>query len=365
MNIKKTLKNILFVTIPMLIVLFILLEIISRFFFPGSESPKTIYDETNHIVKFSRAYGTRGLWTKGNFAQQRGRWRINNEGWNSPIDYFAERKPGVKRIAVIGDSYIEAWQVDAEKSYPSLLNHSLGKDYEVYSFGVSASSLSQYLHVSRYVEKTYSPDIYIFNLVHNDFHESINGLAYIPMYMTIKMDNDSSFTEVPPVKPERTFSKIPGGQLFRKSSLFRYLYYNLNLMEKFRSKKAGAKEVEMNVAVADVVDKKDSLRAVTGYLLKKIKIELGNKEIIFVMDAPRNNIYAGDLDKSKVAWLNGMVAEYCKELNLPFIDLTPYMVNDYQENKKRFETKYDNHWAEYGHQFVAGVLYEYFKNAKH
>lgn len=362
MSIKKTLKNILFVTIPMLIILFILLEIISRIFFPGSESPRTVYDEKDNIVKFNRDYGTRGLWTKGNFAQQRGRWRINNEGWNSPIDYFSEKKPGVKRIVVIGDSYIEAWQVDAEKKYPHVLGDSLGKNYEVYSFGVSAQSLSQYLYLSRYIEKKYAPDMYIFNLVHNDFHESINGLAFIPEYMTIKMDNDSTYTEVAPVKPERTHSKVPGGKWLRKSSLFRYLYYNLNLMEKFRSKKAGAKEVEMNVAVSDILDRKDSLDKVTAYLLKKIKAELGNKELLFVMDAPRWNIYKGDLDKSKVAWLNQMVASHCNELGLPLVDLTRYMAEDYAKNKKRFETDYDGHWGEYGHQFIAGVLYQYFKN---
>jgi len=359
---KKTLKNILFVTVPMLIIFFILLEVISRIFFPGSDRPKSIYDEQDKLVKYSRDYGTRGLWTTGNFSQQRGRWRINNDGWNSPIDYEPAKKPGVKRIAVIGDSYIEAWQVSAEEKYPSLLDDSLGDKYEVYSFGVSASPLSQYLHMSRYVEKKYSPDIYIFNLIHNDFHESIHGLSYIPMYLTIKFDTDSTFTEVQPVKPERTHNKVPGGEILRKSSLFRYLYYNLNLMDKFRSKKAGAKEVEMNVAVSDVVNQKDSITAVTHYLLNKIKSELAGKEIIFIMDAPRWNIYSGDLENSKVSWLNQMVADECQKMGLPFIDLTEPMASDYQKNKTRFETDYDGHWAEYGHEFVAGVLYNYFKN---
>jgi hypothetical protein len=361
---KKTLKNILFVTIPMLLVLFLLLEIISRIFFPGSDVPKTIYDEKDGLVKYSREYGKRGTWTKGNLAQQRGRWRINNDGWNSAIDYTPEKKPGVTRVAVIGDSYIEAWQVDAEKNYPALLGKSLGDKYEVYSFGVSGSPLSQYLHVSRYVEQKYSPDIYIFNLVHNDFHESIKGLAYIPQYMTVQMDNDSTFTEVKPVKPERTHNKVPGGIVLRKSSLFRYLYYNLNLMDKFRSKKAGAKEVEMNVAVSDVVGKQDSLRAVTKYVLGKIKTELGNKQVLIVMDGPRRNIYNGDLEQSKVKHLNTMVDSLTRQLSLPLIDLTPYMMKDYQQNKKRFETDYDNHWGEYGHEFAASVLYQYFKNNK-
>ncbi len=362
---KKTLKNILFVTVPMLLIFFVLLEIVSRIFFPGSNRPKSIYDEDTRIVKYSRDYGTRGLWTTGNFAQQRARWRINNDGWNSPIDYFSEKKPGVKRIAVIGDSYIEAWQVSAEDKYPSILDEALGDGYEVYSFGVSASPLSQYLHMSRYVEKKYDPDIYVFNLIHNDFHESINGLAYIPMYLTIKFDSDSTYSEVQPVKPERTHTKVPGGEILRKSSLFRYLYYNLNLMERFRSKDAGAKEVEMNVAVKDIMDNKDSLQRVTHYLLSKIKGELAGKEVIFIMDAPRWNIYSGDLEKAKVYWLNKMVAEECQGLELPFIDLTPAMAADYEKNHQRFETDYDGHWADYGHKFVANELLKYLKSTKH
>ena len=63
-------------------------------------------------------------------------------------------------------------------------------------------------------------------------------MAYIPMYMTVKLNPDSSFTEVQPVEPERTYNKVPMGELFRKSSFFRYVYYNLNLMERFKAKKA-------------------------------------------------------------------------------------------------------------------------------
>jgi hypothetical protein len=189
-------------------------------------------------------------------------------------------------------------------------------------------------------------------------------MAYIPQFMTIQMDNDSTFQEVKPVKPERTHNKVPGGIILRKSSLFRYVYYNLHLMDRFRSKKAGAKEVEMNVAVSDVADKQDTLRPVAKYIICTIQTELGSKNIIFVMDGPRRNIYQNDLEKSKTKHLNTMVDSITHQLNLPFIDLTPYMVKDYQQNKKRFESDYDNHWAEYGHQFVANVLYQYFKNNK-
>src|SRR5258705_6500747 len=49
-------------------------------------------------------------------AGHRARFRLNNRGWNSPRDYARLRRPGVVRIAVVGDSYVEALQVDVERS---------------------------------------------------------------------------------------------------------------------------------------------------------------------------------------------------------------------------------------------------------
>jgi hypothetical protein len=43
------------------------------------------------------------------------------DGTALPIDYLSLKREDVKRIAVIGDSYIEAFQVDIDKSYPYVL----------------------------------------------------------------------------------------------------------------------------------------------------------------------------------------------------------------------------------------------------
>lgn len=363
-KLKKIGKNLLFVTLPAMIVIFLVLEIISRLFFPGKDAPKMIYDENSHLVKYSREYGKTGIWSAGKFAQQRARWRINNDGWKSSRDFDSLRHDRIERIAIIGDSYIEAWQVDNDKAYPELLNDSLGSTYEVYRFGVSGQPLSQYLHIARYVDSVYRPDTYIFNLVHNDFHESINGLSHIPFYMTVRINEDSTISEIRPVKPENPKGRMPGGFLFRNSSLCRWVYYNLNMLENFKSKRVDGKEIEMGVGGNEIMRRKDSLRMVTQYLLKKIKEELRDKQVIFVMDAPRWNIYSGDLATARLSWLNNMVGEVCKELELPFIDLTPYMEEDYKKNGKKFETGYDGHWNEYGHRFVANVVYNYLKKNK-
>ena len=57
----RRLKNLVFITLPTLFVFFLLLEVISRFFFPGRETPNSFYDSTNHIVKFDRKYVTGAL----------------------------------------------------------------------------------------------------------------------------------------------------------------------------------------------------------------------------------------------------------------------------------------------------------------
>lgn len=360
----KTLKNILLVTFPTIVFIFLVLELASMLFFPGAQSPKGgLWDEENKINKFSQEYGATGLFTIGNLSQQKAKWRINNEGWNSPVDYYSKKKEGVKRIAVIGDSYVEAFQVDIEKSFPYVLADLMGEHYEAYSFGTSGAPLSQYLNFARYVEKVFSPEIYIFTLVHNDFDESVNGLAYKPMYLSIKVENNT-FKEVQPVQLERTFKKIPLSSILKKSSFMRFLYSNLKVKKIFIKNRKDEDKTEMNVLIEDVLRNRESIKLVATYLLETIKSELKGKEIIFIMDAPRWNIYKGELEKARTTELNAMAAELCNGLNLPFIDLTPYMLANFQINGKRYETDYDGHWNEYGHEFVANVLYKYLLNNK-
>jgi hypothetical protein len=102
---------------------------------PASEMPMGFFDENTKIFKHET--NSNGVYTIGKFSQIRAKWVTNNEGWTFPVDYQKDKMK--KRIAVIGDSYIEALQVDQDRSYPYLLSKRLGKDYEVYTFGKRGS----------------------------------------------------------------------------------------------------------------------------------------------------------------------------------------------------------------------------------
>lgn len=359
----KTLKNIIFISLPTLILIFFILELFFRFIIIASDPPRSHYYENDKIYAYDSKRND-GTYSDGKFTQIKTHWHINNFGWNNPINYVAGKDSGL--IAVIGDSYIEAFQVDVDKNYPSLLRKKVYPENEVYSFGVSGAPLSQYLHMSRYVKKYFNPDILIFNIIHNDFDESISEFNPSKKYFLQLSYNDStkSFTEK---EPQADFSRAqyrPFWQtLIYKSAFVRYLYLNLkvnNISKKYNNNQS----FEANKDVDELKERETIIKKSTEYIVGKIRNENFEKRIIFIFDAPRNAIYSNTLAKSNVYFLNNMMKEICKNNNIEYIDLTEPMKNDFQLNKKKFNSEIDEHWNEYGHEFVAQYLYNYLQKTK-
>ena len=113
----------------------------------------------------------------GPLGRNAARWKINNHGWNSDIDYdYVSKDTNLHRIAVIGDSYVEALNVNPDENFIAYLR-SLSNSDEVYSFGIGGSPFSQYLHFARYADMMYDPDLFIILLTKNDFDESLVELG--------------------------------------------------------------------------------------------------------------------------------------------------------------------------------------------
>ena len=90
---------------------------------------------------------------------------INSQGWRDREHSF-EKPAGVYRIAVLGDSYVEAMQVPLEEAFWSLLPGQLGrcgfasgKQIEVVNFGVSGYGTAQELVTLRERAWRYAPDL--------------------------------------------------------------------------------------------------------------------------------------------------------------------------------------------------------------
>lgn len=345
-------KNLVYVTIPTLIIVSLLLEVFFRVVIPATDLPHWYFDEEERITKHC-PNGGEGTATFGKFAQHQARWRINNHGWNSPIDYVENKdKP---RIAVIGDSFIEAWQVDTDKSCSSLLRAALRHKYDVYSFGRSGAALSEYLNISRYVNRHFDPNIVIFNVVHNDFRDSVYELNRYHKSMLMVSFSDGTITET---TPEPDYSNIQYNtikRLIRKSAFVRYLVYNLKLKRILRNLLI-KKEHRANIDVDETTRHKDLIQQATEYIIERIHEENRGKRIIFVMNGPNEAIYDGTVEQRKVFFLNEMLRNVCSEYGLEFLDLTLPMLRDYKTNGIKFILEGDGHWNEYGHRFVCSQI---------
>src|SRR5205814_2006084 len=111
--------------------------VVFRLVWPASDVPANAF--VDGLVRYAPQQS--GVWRVRN--EIAAPYRINRQGWNSGIgDYAAPRRPGVPRIAVVGDSYVEALQVPFDHSLAERLADSRSADrkaIEVYRFGISGA----------------------------------------------------------------------------------------------------------------------------------------------------------------------------------------------------------------------------------
>ncbi len=93
--------------------------------------------------------------------------RINRGGFRGP-DYPMAKPPDTVRVAVIGDSYVEAIQVAEDQTFTSVIGRRLkdcpalaGKKIEAMNFGVDGYGTAQELITLRRKVWNYSPDIVV------------------------------------------------------------------------------------------------------------------------------------------------------------------------------------------------------------
>lgn len=109
--------------------------------------------------------------------------RVNSGGFND-FEFIRHKESGIFRIAVIGDSYVEALHVPREAAFHNRLETMLNAAFhgsprfEVYAFGMSGNgTFSNYLYLMKYALQ-HDPDLVINAfLVGNDFRNDSAALS--------------------------------------------------------------------------------------------------------------------------------------------------------------------------------------------
>jgi lysophospholipase L1-like esterase len=117
--------------------------------------------------------------------------QVNSAGFRDR-EHALDKPAGIRRVALLGDSVVEALQVPFEESITPLIERQLqtvGIHCEVINFGVSGTGTArEYLALRDYALK-YRPDLVLLFFVGNDFGDNtreLKGLSYIPYPQTRK-----------------------------------------------------------------------------------------------------------------------------------------------------------------------------------
>jgi hypothetical protein len=147
-----------FLLIPVGIILAVLICEIGLWAF-GIEYPH--FYEFEPVIGARLRPGLKGYWLK----EGCGYVRINSDGLRDR-EYSLAKPPGTVRIAVLGDSFTEALQVNQDEGFCSVLERDLqkcdtlkGRRVEVLNFGVAGYGTAQELLTLRHRVWKYNPDV--------------------------------------------------------------------------------------------------------------------------------------------------------------------------------------------------------------
>jgi lysophospholipase L1-like esterase len=334
-----------------------------RTLLPGSDVPR--HDYVEEVIRY--APNQSGVWRIRN--EIAANYRINKQGWNSGLtEYTRERRAGVARIAVVGDSYVEALQVPHTQSFAEVLEQTLGgrERTEVYRFGISGAPLSQYVHMVEREVALYRPDWIVVTIVHNDFDESYRFVQgrYTSSFMKFRIESGAVAGETPPTPWRPRWVDA-----IRQTATARFLYYRWHVrpqvvLDLVFPRAAADNRWAANVDIDAVLAGQREVIAVANHAAGRLAAAARamGASLLLVMDGDRFSLYQGNSTSRAIA-LNKVMTDAAAHHGVPLLDLQPVFAAHWAVHRRRFDFASDGHWNELGHSVVGVAVAERIRKA--
>ena len=272
------------------------------------------------------------------------RFRVNDAGWNAPREYSKNNPLGMLRVAVVGDSFVEAMHVNPEQSLSSVLERGLrrqGFDAEVYSFGVSGFGTSQVVHMIRDYVLDYSPDVIVYLFIRNDASDSCRCMDDKHWTQQYALGHQGELQRL----PFEPYHLSKGRKLLRRFALVRFLLYQRRGLEHLRDARKW-----IHAPGGGPPPCEEDCWRVVGLLLQDLDATLRARGIPWLL------AWEGDARPEYAAHARGHLERIATIAGLPYDDLSPSFAAAANGKGVTYRIPGDGHWNSEGHRIAGEAL---------
>lgn len=328
----STFKKTAVLFLSSILISLLLLELILRLFVP---------QETKRLAIYDKDLGWRGR-PNGKTVYIR-----KEDGINNPVEYnelgfrddpIQPRATVSKRIAFVGDSFVENLEAPFGKTFVSIVKNRLRKSFDpkldIVTLSSQGYSTAQELRALKKYYNVLQPDIVIlFFYTGNDFEDNLRReFAYLDAQgnLVFPENNDSWLRQ-----------QILSFKRWTYESSY-LVFYLKNLIESHTAIDLGDDTKKAETGSKQYRDD------ITKKLILEIKkyVEQQGSKFGLVLFTNKHQLRENHLENTQ------FVEGVCREAGLPFIEFT-------QTLKPEHFFKVDEHFSEAGHQLVADHVYDF------
>ncbi|MGK0358349.1 MAG: lysophospholipase L1-like esterase [Bradymonadia bacterium] len=339
--------------------LLVMCELFFRVVLVARETPYPWQDETFMLQRYDVKGPTSGWFTSGRQVQQKSRWHINAEGWNSAQPYLPAADRDTPMIAILGDSQIDAMYTEWSESLPHQLELLGDARFAVYGFGHSGYKIGQYITVARYLAaKGFEPAVVILFINPGDVSSGVDAFGakrrsnntLLAWDARAAVDGGQRFTEQAPT-PYRTTGFR---RLLRQSAFVRYLVFNarINPLPGKQSDLALGRATRAQEGVEAASDPRYA--EAVRHVVRRIRAILPKTTVTFLIDADRYAIYA--TGRAQPIGISPVISQVCAEEGCGVLDLTETLIRRFAEDGRWFNFDHNPHWNAYGQRVIADAV---------
>lgn len=373
----------------LLVMVIIFIEILAQVYFYLNPAYDVLFLQPDKAVGWKQVPHLNWTWT-GHFWYAREfsvSIETNSQGFRD-IEREYNKPPGVVRVAILGDSMVEAVQVSFDKTSGHLLEQklnnklvspaSLGSDrYEVLNFGISNYSVGQYLLAWETYAAKFNPD-YVFVFITKRQLDRISnryvqggfvGTQQQKIWIrpTFRLKNGMLVRE--PARDLDQFVEFQNqvidtelnGQRMRIRKPGWFIPYSLDLIENsllaiYHWLVRAPKPANASVPITPITLTANNDLTNMLQLNEKVIEELGQKisasgGTLIIVDA--TSYYDPD-------WtiIQQKIEQFSAKKNFGYVPLYKYLHNA-QQNQIQTRWNYDSHFNEAGNQIFAEAMYQW------